>query len=44
MRVSEQDWQTFLGHAVKTMQVLEVGETEVAEVVEFVLSLKEDIV
>jgi hemoglobin len=44
MKISEEDWTLFLGHAGDTMASLQVPEQEVNEVVEFVLSLKDDIV
>ena len=44
MGISEEDWSIFLGHAGDTMSALQVPEQEVNEVVEFVLSLKGDIV
>ena len=44
MKISEDDWSLFLGHAGDTMGALQVPEQEVNEVVEFVLSLKDDIV
>lgn len=44
MRISESDWTVFLGHAQKTLDQFEVPIAEQREVVEFVLSLKGDIV
>jgi hemoglobin len=44
MRISESDWQIFLGHAAATLAKLQVPEAEQREVVDFVLSLKKDIV
>lgn len=44
MKISEEDWSTFLGHAGETFKVLAVPENEVNDVVIFVLSLKDDIV
>ncbi len=44
MNISENDWSIFLGHAGSTMQALQVPEKECNDVVEFVLSLKRDIV
>lgn len=44
MKISESDWETFLGHAGATMEALSVPQKEVDEVVTFVLSLKDDIV
>ena len=44
MRISESDWNVFLGHAGATLAKFEVRATEQGEVVAFVLSLKGDIV
>lgn len=44
MKISEADWQSFLGHAGATMEALQVPAQECDDVVEFVLSLKNDIV
>lgn len=44
MKISEDDWNIFLGHAGDTMGALQVPQQEVNDVVEFVLSLKDDIV
>lgn len=44
MKISEEDWSIFLGHAGDTFGALQVPEQEVNEVVAFVLSLKDDIV
>ncbi len=44
MNISENDWSIFLEHAGSTMQALQVPEKECNDVVEFVLSLKRDIV
>jgi hemoglobin len=44
MRISESDWNVFLGHAAATLAKLEVPETEQGEVVTFVESLKKRIV
>ncbi|MCM8534754.1 MAG: group 1 truncated hemoglobin [Lentisphaeraceae bacterium] len=44
MKISESDWELFLGHAGKTIQKLEIPEQETSEIVAFVLSLKSDIV
>jgi hemoglobin len=44
MRISEPDWNIFLGHAAATLEKFGVPETERREVVNFVLSLKSDIV
>src|SRR5207249_1149797 len=44
MRISEGDWNVFLGHAAATLNRFEVAEAEQHEVVEFVQGLKKDIV
>ena len=44
MRISESDWNAFLGHAAKTLAKLQVPEAEQRDVVAFVQSLKKDIV
>jgi hemoglobin len=44
MRIREADWNIFLGHAAATLEKFGVPETERGEVVNFVLSLKSDIV
>ena len=44
MKISESDWEVFFGHAGATMQYLQVPEQECNDVVEFVSSLKKDIV
>lgn len=44
MKISESDWQVFFVHAGATMQYLQVPEQECDDVVEFVASLKKDIV
>ena len=44
MRISESDWQVFLGHAAATLERFRVPEAERREVVAFVQSLKNDIV
>lgn len=44
MKISESDWDVFFGHAGATMQYLQVPEQECNDVVEFVSSLKKDIV
>ena len=44
MKISESDWEIFFGHAGATMQHLQVPEQECNDVVEFVSSLKNDIV
>lgn len=44
MNISESDWSIFLEHAGSTMHALQVPEKECSDVVEFVLSLKKDIV
>jgi len=44
MRISESDWEAFLGHAVATMNALGVGEAEQSDVAAFVSTIKGDIV
>lgn len=44
MKISESDWEVFLGHAGATMAALAVPQQECDDVVAFVLSLKDDIV
>lgn len=44
MKISESDWSIFLGHAGATMQALQLPKQECDDVVEFVLSTKDDIV
>jgi len=44
MRISESDWNTFLGHAAATLAKFRVPEAEQREVVAFVQSLKNEIV
>lgn len=44
MRINENDWDTFLGHAAATLANLQVPEAERRDVVSFVQSLKKDIV
>ena len=44
MRISQSDWNVFLGHAAATLAKFRVPEAEQREVVSFVQSLKRDIV
>ena len=44
MRISESDWQVFLGHAAATLDHFGVPQPEYGEVVAFVLSTRDDIV
>ena len=44
MKISESDWAVFLEHAGATMKTLQVPRQECDEIVEFVLSLKNEIV
>ena len=44
MKISESDWTIFLDHAGATMKTLQVPRQECDEIVEFVLSLKDEIV
>jgi len=42
MRISESDWNVFLGHAAATLAKFQVPEAEQREVVTFVQSLKKE--
>ncbi|HRI66047.1 MAG TPA: group 1 truncated hemoglobin [Polyangium sp.] len=44
MRISESDWNVFLGHAAETFRKFAVPAAEQNDVVAFVQSLKKDIV
>jgi len=44
MRISESDWNVFLGHAAATLAKCRVPEAEQRDVVAFVQTLKKDIV
>ena len=44
MRISNSDWEVFLGHAATTLAKFQVPEAEQRDVVAFVQSLKKDIV
>lgn len=44
MRISESDWDVFMGHAADTMSALNVPARECGEVADFVNGLKADIV
>ena len=44
MRISEEDWNVFLGHAAVTLAKFQVPEAEQRDVVAFVQSLKKEIV
>ena len=44
MRITEADWNVFLGHAAATLAKFEVPTAEQSEVVQFVQGLKQDIV
>jgi hemoglobin len=44
MRISEGNWNVFLGHAAATLAKFKVPEAEQGEVVKFVQGLKKDIV
>ena len=44
MRISESDWNVFLGHAAATLAHFQVPEAERRDVVAFVQSLKKEIV
>ncbi len=44
MKISESDWNVFLGHAAATLSKFKVPEPEQRDLVAFVQSLKNDIV
>jgi hemoglobin len=44
MKITEEDWIAFCGHAVVTMDALTIPKRECDEIVAFVTSLKSDIV
>jgi hemoglobin len=44
MKISEEDWSLFMNHAGATLKALEVPKQECDDVVEFVSSLKSEIV
>ena len=44
MKIRESDWNVFLGHAAATLAKFKVPESEQRDVVEFVQSLKKEIV
>jgi hemoglobin len=44
MRITESDWDVFLGHAAATLATLQVPEAEQRDVVAFVQSLRAEIV
>jgi hemoglobin len=44
MRISESDWNVFLGHAAATLAKFQVPEAEQQEVIAFAQSLKKEIV
>ena len=44
MKISESDWSIFLDHAGATFEALHIPKQECDDVVEFVLSTKDDIV
>ena len=44
MKISDADWDLFIGHAVDTMADLAIPKTEQDEIAGFVTTLKEDIV
>jgi hemoglobin len=44
MRISESDWNVFLGHAAATLAKFQVPEAEQRDVVAFVQSLKNECV
>jgi hemoglobin len=44
MKISESDWSIFLDHAGATFKALQIPKQECDDVVDFVLSTKDDIV
>jgi hemoglobin len=44
MKISESDWNIFMGHAADTMAALQVPQQECDDIAAFVLTLKDDIV
>ena len=44
MKISESDWDAFMGHAAQTMSTLNIPDAEQGEIADFVSSLKADIV
>jgi len=44
MKISDADWDIFIGHAIDTMADLEIPKTEQDEIAGFVTTLKNDIV
>ena len=44
MRISERDWEVFLGHAAKTLAKFQVPEAEQRDLVAFVQGFKKEIV
>ena len=44
MKISEDDWTTFMGHLQATLEAFQVPQTEFAEVIAFVESTKADMV
>jgi hemoglobin len=44
MRISESDWQLFMGHLNATISHFELGDVEKNDLLAFILSLKSDIV
>ncbi|MDA1091061.1 MAG: group 1 truncated hemoglobin [Proteobacteria bacterium] len=44
MGISESDWDAFIGHAVATMEALQVPQQECDDIAGFVLGLKDDII
>ena len=44
MRISDSDWNVFLGHAAATLAKFQVAEAEQRDVVAFVQSLKKECV
>jgi hemoglobin len=44
MGITENDWDTFISHAVVTMEALQVPKQECDDIAGFVLSLRDDII
>jgi len=44
MGITQSDWDIFIGHAVATMEALQIPKQECDDIANFVLSLKEDVI
>lgn len=44
MKISQEDWNIFIQHAVATMDVLRIPQKECSDIASFVSSIKNDIV